>query len=287
MSDAAHGESLQHEVFSKPFKVEPQFEYWKTPENYRETYRGEGKLPDKIKVWRIQNTGKDYGSVVARSYGFTDSPDAEILVPGFNRGKEYGAVGVGRHGNFLQWGYCAPPSKMTEAGRKFFLNCICYIHKFDGKAPLIRRRSSQRLSALGLAGIITRVVGDKKKFFTRTFPAELWDKYGTDPDGLVKYYKENLEFIYYEKVFKIDSELKSLGLNSNRSIETLERLITLLSDSTKADTARLLLSRYTNESFKTMEEWQKWFENNRDRIFFSDVGSYKFFVTPKDYLDTK
>jgi hypothetical protein len=285
MSDAAHGESLEHKVFSKPFKVEPQFEYWDTPGNYRESYLGEGKLPDKIKVWRIQNTGKDYGSVVARSYGFTDSPDAEVLVPGFNTGKEYGAVGVGRHGNFLQWGYCASPSQMTEAGKNFFLNCIHYIHKFDGKSPLIRMTSSQRLSALGLAGIINRVSGDKKEFFTRTFPVELWDKYGTDPNGLVSYYKENLELIYRDKVFKIDSELKTLGLNSNRRIDTLERLIALLQDNTKADAARLLLTRYTNESFKTTEEWQQWFDGNRDRIFFSDVGGYKFFVVPKGYLD--
>jgi len=287
MSDAAHGESLQHEVFFKPFKVEPQFEYWDTPRNYRDSYFGDDKLPDEIKVWRIQNTGKDYGSVVARSYGFTDSPDAEVLVPGFNRAKEYGAVGVGRHGNFLQWGYCGSPSQMTEAGKKFFINCIHYIHKFDGKSPLVRMTTSQRLSALGLAGIITRVRGDKKEFFNSTFPVELWEKYGTDPNGLTKYYKENLEFIYRDKVFKVDSEVKSLGLNSNRSIETLERLIALLSDSTKADTARLLLKRYTNESFKTAEQWQQWFKDNRDRIFFSDVGGYKFFVVPKNYLDKK
>ena len=70
--------------------------------------------------------------------------DAEAIVLGFNSGKEYGAVGIGRHGNFLHWGYWAPPSQMTEAGKKLFLNCIHYIHKFDGKVPLIRRSSSHR-----------------------------------------------------------------------------------------------------------------------------------------------
>jgi len=285
MGDAAHGESLEHEVFQKPFKVEPDFEYRKTPPNYHSRHLGKDILPDKMKVWRVQNTGKTFGGVVARAYGFTDSPDTEILVLGFNRGKEYGAVGVGRHGNFLQWGYSAPPSKMTEAGKKFFLNCICYISRFDGKAPLIRRTSSHRLNALRLAAIVNRISGDKKNFFTGTFPPELWEKYGSDPDGLVQYYRENLEFIYRDKGFRIDSELKALGTDSNRSLDTLERLISFLQDESQTDIARRLLMRYTNQSFESAEEWQSWFESNRDRIFFSDVGGYKFLVVPKGYLD--
>ena len=201
MGDAAHAESLEHEVFQKPFKVEPEFEYRKTPANYHSRHLGEDKLPDKMKVWRVQNTGKTFGGVVARAYGFTDSPDTEILALGFNSGKEYGAVGIGRHGNFLQWGYSAPPPKMTDAGKKFFLNCICYISRFDGKAPLIRRSSSHRLNVLRLAAIINRISGNKKEFFTRIFPTELWEKYGSNPSGLVQYYRENLEFVYWNRVF--------------------------------------------------------------------------------------
>ncbi len=285
MEDAAHAESLEHEVYSKPFKVEPQFESIKTPGSYR-MYPNGDKLPDQMKVWRVQDSGKRYGSVVSRFYGFTDSPDAEILVKGFNTGKEYGAVGVGRHGNFLQWGYSASPSKMTEAGRRFFLNCLCYIHKFDGKAPLVRIASSDRLNALRLAAIITRISGDKKEFFMRLFPDELWEKYGTDPDGLVQYYRENLEFIYRDRKFLIDSELKSLGFNSNREISTLERLISLLKDEKNSETARSLLARYTDQSFREPEKWQSWFEQNKERIYFTDVGGYKFLVVPEGYLDT-
>jgi len=141
--------------------------------------------------------------------------------------------------------------------------------------------SSHRWNALGLAAIVNRISGDKKKFFTGTFPPELWEKYGSDPDGLVQYYRENLEFTYRDKGFRIDSELKSLGMDSNRSLDTLEQLIGLLQDDAQADTARRLLARYTNHSFESAEEWQSWFESNRDRIFFSDVGGYKFLVVPK------
>ncbi len=283
MGDAAHAESFEHEIFAKPFAVKPPTEEYETPDNYRRFPDGD-KLPDKMKVWLVQNTGKTFGGVVSRAFGFEDSPDAEILVKGYNRGKEYGAAGIGRHGNFLQWGYHAPPSQMTEPGQKLFLNCIVYIHKFDGKGPLVRKQSSDRTNALRLAAVITRISGDKKEFFERIFPPELWDKYGQDPDGLTQYYKERFEFIYRDKCFRIDDTLKSLGLKSNRTPETLEALIGMLSDPAKASDARKLLKRYTIEDFETPEQWQTWFTESKSRIYFTDTGGYKFLVVPKDYL---
>ena len=96
-------------------------------------------------MWRVQHlsdkaaaTTRPYG-VVARPWKPEEAPDAEVLAAGYNTGKMNGAVAVGRDGNFLQWGFSAPPSKMTEAGRNFFLNCVCYIAKFDGKRPPTRK----------------------------------------------------------------------------------------------------------------------------------------------------
>jgi hypothetical protein len=109
MENAAHAESLDHEVYRTPLVVRPEFEYRSTPGSYRDRYFGSGKLPDKIKVWRVQNTQK--GNVVARSYGFLDSPNTEIIAVGFNHGKEYGAIGISRQGNFLQWGYGIRPRR--------------------------------------------------------------------------------------------------------------------------------------------------------------------------------
>ncbi len=117
---------------------------WETPSNYR-YFPGGKKLPDKLKVWRVQKTTdkpggttRPYGAV-SRDWESDKKLDAEVLAIGYNTGKMSGAVAVGRHGNFLQWGFSAPPSKMTDAGRRFFLNCICYIARFAGKAPLTGR----------------------------------------------------------------------------------------------------------------------------------------------------
>ena len=284
MGDAAHTESLEHEVFQKPFNVEPEFEYWDMPANYHRRHLGEDKLPNKMKVWRVQRTDKSYGGVVSRAYNFGDYPDDEVLVRGYNTGKEYGAVGVGRHGNFLQWGYSATPSKMTEAGYKFFLNCIFYIRKFDGKGPLVKRHRSSRINTIRFAALINKI--SDKNFFSRTFSSDLMEKYEKDPNGLVQYYRDNFEFIYHDKVFLIDYELKRLGIESNREISTLQKLIELLDNQKHGEIAKRLLRRYTDETLITKAAWQNWFEKNSERIYFSDFGGFKFRVVPEGYLET-
>jgi len=282
MGDAAHAGSLKHEIFNRPFKVRPRYAHTYTPASYRDYGLGKD-LPDKIKVWYVQNTGKTAGGVVSRSWGFNDSPDAELLVPGYNGGKEYGAMAVGRHGNFLQWGFAAPPSRMTDAGKRLFLNCICYIHKFDAKGPLIRTERGDRTYAVRDAMLINKV--KDKRFFSGSFTPEQMSKYKNDPEGLAKYYTADYELIYKDRTYRIDEDLKALGLKSNRTLQTLERLIELLVDKQHAGTARRLLARCVAVSFETPEQWGAWLRENRDRIYFSDVGGYKFRVVPKGYLN--
>ncbi|MCX5643941.1 MAG: hypothetical protein NTZ17_04540 [Phycisphaerae bacterium] len=278
MDNAAHVESLNHEVYRTPLAVQPEFEFRTTPESYRLGYVGEGKLPDQMKVWRVQNTPK--GSVVAPGSGFEDSPDAEIIATGLNRIKRYGDVGIGRHANVLQWGYGDPPSQMTEAGRKLFINCIHYIHRFDGQAPLVRREREGRLSALRWAPA-QKGTTQQKLVFSGTYPQDVIRKYQGRSDELNDYYVKNLELLYRDQGYRVDEDLKSLGLKSNRKIETLGRLFELLKDETRREIAQRLLDRYT-DGHTTFD-----FKNGRDRIYFSDFGGYKFFVVPEGYLTAK
>jgi hypothetical protein len=94
-----------------------------------------------MKVWRIQNTTQKPNTIsvpegpVSETARYSGVANTEVLMEGVNTGTDGPNAAVARHGNFLQWGFTAPPSKMTDPGRKFFLNCICYIAKFDGKGP--------------------------------------------------------------------------------------------------------------------------------------------------------
>ena len=79
-----------------------------------------------MKVWSVQDTNNNRGKAGAVSPGMDiDYPgEAEVIVLGFAPGKGYDSIGIGRHGNFMLWGYSAPPAKMTPAGRNLFFNCI-------------------------------------------------------------------------------------------------------------------------------------------------------------------
>jgi hypothetical protein len=49
------------------------------------------------------------------------------------------------------------------------------------------------------------------------------------------------------------------------------------------DLALRLLTRYTPERFETAAHWRTWLDANRRRLFFSDVGGYKFFIAHSDW----
>jgi hypothetical protein len=280
MSDAAQGEPQPLAVFSTPFHVVPTFEEWPTPDNYRRYPAGKD-LPAKLKVWRVQDSGKTFGSVVSSGEGFEDSPDTEMIVRGYNTGKGPAEVGIGRQGNYLQWGFSAPPSKMTEAGRNLFVNCLCYIRKFDGKGPLVFHQSGPRTGAVMMAQLTGQI--KDKKFLDAYFPADVQAKYKDDPNGMAQYYQDNLELVYSENGYRVDEDLRALGLTSNRKIETLEKLVDLLKDPNQSAAATKVLARYTDQKFEKPEQWQAWLTKNRERIFFTDIGGYKFLVVPEGY----
>lgn len=112
-----------------------------TPDSYRRTLPQGKTLGATMQIWKVQDTHNDVGKAGAVSDIIKpeDKPDAEAILLGFAPGKSYLATGIGRHGNFLQWGWSASPSKMTPAGQDLFINSICYIHKFDGVRPQFRR----------------------------------------------------------------------------------------------------------------------------------------------------
>jgi hypothetical protein len=278
LQGSAHGVVPTHEIFQGPFPVNVEFEEADTPESYRH-WPGGAELAKKLQVWKVQN--KEFPAIdpglVSDPYGFDDSPDAEVISSGINsKGPE--AVALGRHGNFFLWGFSAQPSDMTVSGRNCFLNSICYIKKFDGQPPLVRKTSSGRRWALVYAGY-AKSYGDQE-FVKRLFPKALRDEFGTDSDKYLRYYQDNLEYLHPgESGFEVDEEVKELGL-SNRKVELLDRCVKMLTEGDHAPLARSILRRYTNEDFSQSDEWHAWLEQNRDRLFFTDTGGYKFMVNP-------
>ncbi len=121
----------------------------------------------------------------------------------------------------------------------------------------------------------------EEQWMKEVLPEPLRTQFGMDADKYVGYYTENLEYLRPGKErssgFVVDEDVKSVG-PSNRSVELLERCVSKLEENDRPDLALRLLKRYTQENFETPSHWRTWLNANRTRLFFSDVGGYKFFT---------
>jgi hypothetical protein len=327
LTGRAHHLALDHPLFHKPLEVDPKLEQMPTPEEFP-YFTLDKKLGPTMTVWKVQT--KEFPEIdpglASALYGFTDSPDAEVFAQAV-AAKGPDTVPLGRHASFFLWGFSAPPADMTPAGRRLFVNAVCYIRQFDGQRPLVRNQSQSREWVLrralmprflsqdyqqvvlrrqralvekhpdwvppdykgGVDAYINRRVANElaaeAKSIDEALPESLRKKFGMKVDRYEAYYRENLEFVRPAgaelKDFDIDEEAKAVG-PSNRRVEFLDRCVTMLEKKDNPDRALRLLKRYTNETFDTAADWRKWLDQNRSRLFFSDVGGYKFFVGPEN-----
>lgn len=156
----AYNMNTKNAIFKGPYKVKLTTVNRPTPvgaKEYAEFTRT--KLPATLPMWKVQN--KDHGNtkgykvgMVTRQWGYLDSPDAEIISGG-ESAKSYGAISIGRHANFLHWGFAASPADMTEEAKPVFLNAVVYISKFAGHHIIARKYNE---------GISTRTSVDEQKY---------------------------------------------------------------------------------------------------------------------------
>jgi hypothetical protein len=299
---------LDHAIFHAPLQPKLELADLPTPEGYR---YWEADLPKKLATWRVQEgeLGKsvDYG-LVSNPYGFEDSPDAEWISSGVNS-KGPKSMAIGRHGNWFLWGFAGDPKQMTDSGRQVFLNSICWMKQFDGKAPLVTTSAGlkpHRDEAFTHVQYARMFAKEKatSAYVRGSFPAALWEKTKGDPEQLERFYRENLEWLrcglqhvsedrvdgngkaskseYDLYVLDVDPTLAEAGV-SNRKPEFFDFYVQLLGERGEEDaTVRELADHYLpKEAPRKEEEFTKWLASVRDRLYFSDVYGYRWFVAPQ------
>ncbi len=156
----AYNMQTKNAIFKGPYKVKLTTEMRPTPVGAKEyAEMCQEKLPDMIPMWKVQK--KDYDNakgykigMVTRPWGYIDSPDAEIISGG-ESAKCYNAISIGRHANWLHWGFSASPADMTDEAKPVFLNAVVYISKFKGHHIIARKLNE---------GIETRTTVDERKY---------------------------------------------------------------------------------------------------------------------------
>jgi hypothetical protein len=234
-------------------------------------------------TWLVQ-TGKlgpenDFG-VVSDGIGFEDSPDCEIISGGINSKGPHG-VAIGRQANMLQWGFYCAPDRMTDSARKAFLNAIVYMKRFDGRRPLVAKKARSRGWYRQYIAMVPQASTSDayRKFLEKQFPADIVKEHGLDQDRLEAWRKANEEYFHSPGSWQlaVDEDLKQLGL-SNRKPEFLDWLVKRLQADANDALALKLAGRYLGEPGKDAATALAWVRKNRDRLFFSDTGGFRWFV---------
>jgi hypothetical protein len=300
---------LDHPIFQGPMRPQIELVSLPTPGGYR-NWAGGKELPAKLPMWTVQSgdLGKsvDYG-LVSDPVGFEDSPDAEWISGGVNS-KGPNSMAIGRHGNWFLWGFAGDPTQMTESARCVFVNAIVWMKQFDGKPPLqpldLRvTRAPGRDSIFNSIEFLRAYAGRKEMsdYLRGLFPADLFKETEGDPDRLLDFYREHVEFLscvkvhrkveldggqsteFDAQVLELDPALADLGV-SNRKLELFETIADLFEDRGATDaTATELCDRYLpKDAPREPKALREWVAKHRDRLYFSDVYGYRWFVAPAD-----
>ena len=170
---------------------------------------------------------------------------------------------------------------MTESGKRVFLNTICYMKQFDGHKPLVERVQSSREWVLLHIEYVRKYddVAEKRDWLRGLFPETVLDRLGLDADALEAYYRKNLDYLFPKKRgFDIDPDLTALGIPA-RDAAFLNRLVELFAADPKDALALRLFERYIGrDRVPTPEGLKGWVEENKEYLFFSDIGGFRWFV---------
>lgn len=322
LNNYAHSWRKDHPIFKGPFAVDLNVEHRPVPESTLNQHKMTNtECPASVDMWKVSDRDwtADKGArigLVSADGGYEDSPEAEFISGG-ESSKTLGAVAVGRHANFLHWGFAADPAAMTETARNVFANAIVYASKFKGQHMIARKFSEYELSRdllynwmdfsmsrenwqheeeanvkvkkmLDQMGQKPRVSLDPKTYneFIRNLYPELYDVLGPDPAEYKRYYKVNRPYLHPSDDGKfrlvVDTDCREIGI-ANNDIALLDTAINLWQNGGKnADLGQRLLQRYTLCRFGTPSEFREWFDENRDRLFFTEAGGYLWLVDSQD-----
>lgn len=252
----AHHMVEDHPIFKGPFDPHMTFDTLPTPEDaYHYTYYYDGPMPDSLRMWRVQTKGykTDDGfpiGMVSRPWGYTDSPDAEFISSGVCA-KTLDAVAIGRHGNFLTWGFAASPAYMTEEAKAVFANAVCYIAQFKGKGMLARKYND--------------------RIATREYIRELIYLASMEP------YEERVGWTEQANAEGVQKQAEARAKKARGEQLSNEDKYYLNFKPQKPMTLAEYLQRYEKEAYEVLgedlEAYPKYYNENRD-YFYGGEGTY-------------
>lgn len=109
-------------------------------------------------------------------------------------------------------------------------------------------------------------------------PQTVKNRFGDDWNAYVTHFTENRPYLYpVENALEVDEDAKALGI-ANDDMALLDRCVAMLEERNDRERAMRLLLRYTTEALGSAAEWRAWLDENRSRLFFTEMGGFKWMV---------
>lgn len=204
-----------------------------------------------------------------------NSIDAELIATGPSaKGPNRGAIV--RHGQYILWGFEGPVSKMTDAGRRLFVNTVFYA-ALHGDSPVLEKRiNGTRDKLFGSLEFARRVPGYLNTIKSLDLPGNMKDKTFRE---IEKWVAENRSYLRVEdrRRLMVDEFAKRLGVPNHKK-EFLDRCIQLLEQDDNSPEAFNALIRYTKctDIEPSAAAWKQWFTENKNYLYFSDSEGFHF-----------
>lgn len=203
--------------------------------------------------------------------GIVNSIDAELIAKGTSgKGPERGAIV--RHGPYTLWAFEGPVENMTEEGKALFINTVYYSAKQKDASVLEKKQNKSRD---GLFIYLT------KKGLLRTLQMYLpQEAKGKSAEQTYNWILKNRAYLRINgRPFEIDELARTMNI-PNYKKEYLQRLIVRLRDNPDDVESHKALVRYTGmgKFGNSAREWQKWFDENKNYLFFSDTQGSLFLI---------
>lgn len=226
------------------------------------------------------------------SYTYTHhhAPELEIICGGVNQ-KNLNAGAIWRQGYLLHFGFSLPPDCMNDTGKALLVNSIAYIARFSEDRPIVRTPSPFD----GGKYLVDRDFLDRNLrksppdlsnmsyFFAETeFAAHLKDKSVAD---VTAWYRQEYDYLHANVDGKIavDIEARAFGIPPAAQDFLAAAIEALSAPGPRASQARNLLARYAPcgpGDNAAPSDWSAWLEENRDYLFFSDAGGFRWYIDP-------
>lgn len=258
----AHSMNLNHQIFKGPFKTKLTTYKAPTPEDAKHySYFQDFNVPDSVLMWRVNTKGymSDHFfniGMVSRPWGYLDSPDCEVISSGVCA-KTIDAVAIGRHANFMTWGFIGSPLYMTDEAKTVFANAVAYMSHFR-MLPLVRKYNER---------IETRTALKEDMYYVTR---KAWKEY---EDLNEQFYKSMLD------TGKVARERQAKGLKltaaEKQAVDFTEK------DVPPTESYADFLKRHEAALFHIFGEdegkYQAYFKENTP-YFYGGVGSYNIVV---------